>query len=275
MRERLKQKLRSTVGASLSMALLLFLVCAAVGAVVLAAGTAAAGSASQRAEMDQRYYSVVSAAELVRDALNGKSYTVVREKNTVLTETAYVKMDDEGTVTDSGESSEEAPAAPAYSHNFNWLSNGAGPVIDPSLLAEAALAYVYGSNSYDTKEGWEAVPGNEKTWESPLVIDATGVGALAVNASVKMLSDGSLLFTFVNADSDTKKFSVELTVNASIPYDNSSAPKTTRTRDDDKSESYSDENTAYTKTVTNITTAKTTTIKWTAGTMRVVAKGEA
>ena len=258
------------------MALLIFLICAAVGAVVLAAGTAAAGTASQRAEMDQRYYSVVSAAELLRDTLNGTSCTVVREKNTVLTETAYVEMDDEGNVTGSGETSEELDADLPYTYTFKSQSNGAASFSDSSLLAEAVLAYVYGSKSYNTKDGWDAIPGNAKAWEDPLVIDATSFGALKVKASVKMLSDGSLVFTFVNDTTKaTEQFTVELTMNASIPVDNSSSPKTIRDFDEDSSGSYSVGNTTYTKTVTNITKAKTTTLKWTAGTMRVIAEGDA
>ena len=61
----IKNKLNSQRGASLTFALLLFLVCAAVGSAVLVAGTAAAGRMSRIAEMDQRYYSVNSAARLL------------------------------------------------------------------------------------------------------------------------------------------------------------------------------------------------------------------
>ncbi len=61
----IKQKLSSQRGASLTFALLLFLVCSVVGSVVLTAGTAAAGRMSKISEMDQRYYSVNSAAKLL------------------------------------------------------------------------------------------------------------------------------------------------------------------------------------------------------------------
>ena len=65
----IRKKLQSRRGASLTFALLLFLVCAVVGSVVLTAGTVAAGRMSQVAEMDQRYYSVNSAANLIIDLL--------------------------------------------------------------------------------------------------------------------------------------------------------------------------------------------------------------
>ena len=70
-------KLRSRRGASISFALLLFLVCAVVGSVVLVAGTAAAGRISQAAEADQRYYSVTSAAELLKGQIEGDMNRVV------------------------------------------------------------------------------------------------------------------------------------------------------------------------------------------------------
>lgn len=76
---RIKKKLRSQTGASLTFALLLFLVCAVVGSAVLVAGTAASGRMSKIAESDQRYYSVNSAARLLIELL---------EKDEIRVETA-------------------------------------------------------------------------------------------------------------------------------------------------------------------------------------------
>ena len=77
---KLKQKLKSQTGASITFALLLFLVCAVVGSVVLTAGTAAAGRMSKIAEMDQRYYSVNSAAKLLIKLIDGeeKAVTIIK-----------------------------------------------------------------------------------------------------------------------------------------------------------------------------------------------------
>ena len=79
----IRNKLRSRRGASLTFALLLFLVCAVVGSVVLTAGTAASGRMSQIAEMDQRYYSVNSAARLLIDMMEKAD---VRVEKTVMTD---------------------------------------------------------------------------------------------------------------------------------------------------------------------------------------------
>ena len=69
MTEHLDIRLRSERGASFSFALLVMLVCVAVSAVVITAASASAGQFAKLGEMDQRYYSVTSAAGLFRDAL--------------------------------------------------------------------------------------------------------------------------------------------------------------------------------------------------------------
>lgn len=68
---RMAEKLSSRTGASITFALLLFLVCAALSAVILVAATTASGRMSSIAGTDQRYYSVTSAADLLRDELSG------------------------------------------------------------------------------------------------------------------------------------------------------------------------------------------------------------
>ncbi len=76
--KRAAEKLKSSRGASLMMALLLFLTCAVVGSAVLTAGTAASGRMAKIAESDQRYYSVNSAANLLIDLLNDQTAVIVK-----------------------------------------------------------------------------------------------------------------------------------------------------------------------------------------------------
>ena len=73
------KKLRSSKGASLTFALLAFLVCAVISAVLLASASAASGRASKLAETDQRYYAVTSAAQLFCDALEDKTTHTPKE----------------------------------------------------------------------------------------------------------------------------------------------------------------------------------------------------
>ena len=85
-RKSIKNKICSESGASITFALLLFLVCAVTGSLILVAGTAAAGRMSHTAKMDQQYYSVTSAAGLLQQLIEEKSVTVTE---TTVTETDY------------------------------------------------------------------------------------------------------------------------------------------------------------------------------------------
>ena len=76
MKKIISRKLRSNIGASLSFALLLFLVCAIIGAVILTAGTIASGRLAEKAKMDQRYYRVTSAVEFLKDELTSEDQSV-------------------------------------------------------------------------------------------------------------------------------------------------------------------------------------------------------
>lgn len=76
-----RKKLISQSGASITFALLLFLVCAVISSVVIVAGSTAAGRMARVAQMDQRYYAVTSAVELLKDAIDGRTVTVAYNKN--------------------------------------------------------------------------------------------------------------------------------------------------------------------------------------------------
>lgn len=72
----MKNKIKSQRGASITFALLLFLVCAVISGVVIVAATTAAGRMSQQDEMDERYYSVTAAAKRLNDIFDGTKATV-------------------------------------------------------------------------------------------------------------------------------------------------------------------------------------------------------
>lgn len=97
LRRKMYSKIRSNRGASLSFALLLFLVCTVVGSVVLAAGTASAGRMSKLGESDQSYYSVTSAAQFLAKELSDKDVKIVRTYEET-TETEYEISSDESLV---------------------------------------------------------------------------------------------------------------------------------------------------------------------------------
>ena len=80
-------KIKSETGASITFALLLFLVCAALSAVVLVAATTSAGRMSNISQTDQRYYSVTSASVALRDMLSDGTVTVLTVKDESQTKT--------------------------------------------------------------------------------------------------------------------------------------------------------------------------------------------
>ncbi len=89
MKKRIIGKLRSQTGASITFALLLFLVCIVLCSVIITASTASSGRMSQIVETDQRYYAVTSAAELLKNIIDGKTVSIVKvvetTNNTVYT----------------------------------------------------------------------------------------------------------------------------------------------------------------------------------------------
>ena len=75
-----QRKLKSRQGASLSIALLIFLLCATVGSVVLAAANTSFGTLVNKNTEDQRRYTLVSAAEAFRD--EGEKFELQVSKST-------------------------------------------------------------------------------------------------------------------------------------------------------------------------------------------------
>ncbi len=128
--DQLKQKLTSQSGASITYALLLFLVCAVVSSIVLAAGTAASGRISGSVGNDQRYYSVTSAADMLIKYFDG----VTIETQTTQTGTS---------TTDLG--------SPAIVNNYPVLSRDGEPINDTSNYTLLILAMsLYTETASDT-----------------------------------------------------------------------------------------------------------------------------
>lgn len=72
----MKNKIKSQKGASITFALLLFLVCAVISSVVIVAATAAAGRMSEQADMDERYYAVTAVANKLKTIMDNKGKAV-------------------------------------------------------------------------------------------------------------------------------------------------------------------------------------------------------
>lgn len=72
----IQNKIKSRRGASITFALLLFLVCAVISSVVIVAATASAGRVSGVRETDQRYYAAIETAKTLKKIFDGKMVDV-------------------------------------------------------------------------------------------------------------------------------------------------------------------------------------------------------
>ena len=160
----IRQKLRSRRGASITFALLLFLVCAVVGSVVLAAGMAAAGRMSQAAEMDQRYYSVTSAADLLAKELTGKEVNITRTK----TETTTTKT----TITTAEENPDENnDTIPNVSIVTNNTVSYNTVISDPSRTYNGGNVINLSTAADSTNQGNEITPYSYAVFLTECAID--------------------------------------------------------------------------------------------------------
>ena len=176
--QKLKQKLKSQTGASITFALLLFLVCAVVGSAVLVAGTAAAGRMSKIAEMDQRYYAVNSAARFLIDTIEEETVTAIEEKTTTVTEGLSSTQSKYYLKTDS-----QAMDGTTTTDNVEVTSSAS---LSETFPQDAAYRLGYLSNSPEV---------GTQPYDYQLTIDADGA---ADNGNVKIAetlkTDGSMIF---------------------------------------------------------------------------------
>lgn len=214
------EKIKSGRGASITFALLIFLVCAVVGSVVLTAATASAGRLNKLAENDRRYYSVSSAAELIVDALDGREVVISgQRRDTTVTVNTY-KIDG-GVVT--LESSVPGTPVSTY-HNFSIYQFGPYGN-DDTLLSTATRKLVFSGAIPDTVEAceplfWDASynPGGAvinnavvQALELLHTRDSSPLDELKVNIDVE-IKDSRLHLIIKNPSSatDTAVYSVEL-----------------------------------------------------------------
>ncbi|MDD3277259.1 MAG: hypothetical protein PHG16_00035 [Lachnospiraceae bacterium] len=77
----MREKCKSSSGATIILALLFFLMCALAGSVILAAGTAASGRVAGLKQAEQAYYNVTSAAKTIQSQIDGQVYAAYMSKS--------------------------------------------------------------------------------------------------------------------------------------------------------------------------------------------------
>ena len=237
MRNRIKAKLRSRTGASITFALLLFLVCTVLCSVIIAAATAASGRMSRIAEMDQRYYAVTSAAEMLKQLFDGKSAVIEKKIAGTRTETYQSGLVSSSTTYDDND----------FELYVDSDEVGTSPSFD-SILSDAAYRYFQMNQP-------SALP-VERTFNiqsSDDIIGALNIDAendpLAVAVSESVDEDGNILITVGN------DYKLVLLFSASV-----TGPAVSEEAGDSKVTA--DSETEYTVTSDMIKT-ETTTLTWT------------
>lgn len=190
-----RKKLKSSAGASITFALLLFLVCAVVGSVVLAAGTAASGRFSKLAEMDRRRASVNSAAELIVGLIDGKCVTKVTETTSEYTETVTYNSD--GTETRSTGPSSPVGSTTTESGDTFFLLRSTAAGIGTASTSTLDLTHIPESGS------------------------AVVADALTVKADVTVDDKGSMTVVVYNCEGE--KYSVRMSFDAKSSESTSSS----------------------------------------------------
>lgn len=112
------KKLKNNSGATILMALLLILLAMAVGAAILTAAVSAAHHMKSDREAQQNYLTVSSAAELIRDSINGQTY----ERTLTAWRSTTVDPKTGKETVDVGRTLEEKPNLPLPGPMGEWLS---------------------------------------------------------------------------------------------------------------------------------------------------------
>ena len=212
----MSNKLTSKRGASLSMALMLLLVCTTVAGVALTAATVVAGRQVRLKELDSSYYNVTSAASVFWDELKGLNTTpteIVRECNATPDGTSGLKDPTSTSVTFDGSSD-----VPANATLFQKIARDLVFGRANSKLTESrAIKDGEFENSIDLAKGEAKEPFTDETPYDPFRVK---VGSSIVNVTVTPRKDGSVEFLFAE-DSDP---STTCTLVASAGITNTTVP---------------------------------------------------
>ncbi len=246
----LQIKLRSESGASVVMALLLFLVCSVVGALVLTAATAAAGRSAKLAESDGRYYSVASAAELLSKELDGSTVRIVRTQ-TVTTTNASIFTVTPGGIIESVQPEEKNTVYTASAGTVSSVSdvefkNNSVDSSSMSLLTALTSRLIFPDGSSDPENMMDySFPCISSSFDQTVSLSAgdlpSGVDAstLNVNAVFSAQTNGTIIITLSNVNtSGSDKFQLKLTLKPSIKETRVSDPKQESSNVTEKSYGY-------------------------------------
>lgn len=210
---KLKKKISSESGASITFALLIFLVCTVAGSIILTAGTAASGRIAQLTRIDQKYYSVSCAAQLLGKELSGQEVVIKR-----------IKEDNNGTVSYSTYINDMDTPFEYSNHNIEGMS----------FLTKLTARFLFDDFGEDdcefnSDDAWEysmydGNPVSDKytlthSKKSAADSDVIDFGKLAVDGICALRSDGTLLISIKDKVDNNNKYVLTLTLAADIDED--------------------------------------------------------
>ncbi|MBE6998536.1 MAG: hypothetical protein E7427_10275 [Ruminococcaceae bacterium] len=248
----IRNKLKSNTGASLSMALFLFLICTVASAVILTAATVAAGRAAAVDEMDARYYAVSSAAELLAKELSGKTVTITRVK----TETSIVttNWNADGAYQGSSREDKAATVETTPDSPADFLTAEAFRLMFGSFAeynTEPAMTY-----SFSDGKGHDALPLSLTHDGAPTGADLDLSGS---KTTVTLKADGTMELSL-----EKDGYQLLMTMTPEINE------KTGTARESSTEATVNDDNSSVEVTTTITKTTKTSTIRWTVDSIRKV-----
>ena len=246
--QKIKNKLHSRTGASVSFALLLFLVCAVLCSVIITASSAASGRMSRISESDQRYYAVTSAAGLLQDLIDGKTVSIVTVTETPC-KTKYTNGSAGETETDEDN---------IVSKTYLVADKTAGEIAETDLTDTAKIDVVP-ADSFPTdaaKTVYNGAAGSDRTLTLTLSSNAPDIDAelLTVLLTEKIDNDGNIVFSISkgSGSSESRRYTIYVTFTADLI-------ETSGTKTEVVSTTAIDENSYYLETSMIETTVKTLT----------------
>lgn len=257
----IQKKIQSQRGASITFALLLFLVCAVLSSVVIVAATTASGRMSRLAETDQRYYAVTSAAELLRDVMKEKTVSIVKVTKSYSTVTYRDGVPEETVQNQNGAAAAEPTTEEYIIANFE--KTRASEIVEADLPADCKVK----TGNDLTKLRIENTAGysylKNQVQNKTLILkpaskrEGMDEDALEVTVAARFAGDGSIRFSFAETGSLVVELSANAEVNSDTRYEEESVAYAEEPDEEDESVIHTVE------TVVTVTTAiELTAISW-------------
>lgn len=213
----MKKKLQSGRGASITFALLLFLVCAVIGSIVLSAAMTAAGRMADLGKADSRYYLASSAAQLFCDKFDGKEVVFQRVRSWNRVKTTTIAADGTISIVQPAEEPDDDSTV-TYQPIDVWT----GSEYENYTTVSSEGADLLDFFSYERLTGKTTVPTDlSGIWErtngqqtETLEISLSGAGGEAqkIAADVVFSDDGAVVINFKSNAETGNQFTLQLTL---------------------------------------------------------------